>query len=358
MLGSAQKKPFVFLLLYAIVFLPFCTKKESGVVTPPILPPVNSGSSFVNPLMGGSDPWVIKKDSFYYYTQTSGDKLAIWKTKTMSALRTGAITTIFLAMPNTPNSSNLWAPELHLINNKWYVYYTAGSGPDSTQRIWVLENSSTDPTTGTWIDKGKIMNSDANFWAIDGTVLTYNGNQYLLWSGRPNLSFQNQNIYIAKMTNPWTLATPTTMITKPEFSWELNGGPVNEGPEILKNATGKVFMIYSASGCWTDDYALGMLALKDGTDPLQASSWIKSTQPVFSKAPQNNAFGPGHNAFFKSPNDAEDWIIYHANTSSGQGCGVARNIRIQKFTWNSDGTPDFGIPVKTNTSLPVPAGEK
>ena len=152
MIKISQIKPFLLLLFLAVLISPGCSKKitEPGIVSPPVLPPVNAASTFVNPLMAGSDPWVIKKDSFYYYTQTSGDKVAIWKTKTMSALSNAPITTIFSAMPNTPNSSNVWAPELHFINNKWYVYYTAGSGQDSTQRIWVLENSSSDPTTGTW----------------------------------------------------------------------------------------------------------------------------------------------------------------------------------------------------------------
>ncbi len=356
---SIQKKQVVMWLFYVMVFFTFCSKKvvDTGSVTPPATPPVISASTFVNPLMSGSDPWVIKKDSFYYYTQTSGNKVALWKTKTMSALSNAPITTIFSAMPNTPNSSNVWAPEMHYLNDKWYVYYTAGSGPDSTQRIWVLENSNGDPTKGNWIDKGKIMNTDADFWAIDGTVLSYKGSQYLIWSGRPNLAFQNQNIYIAKMLNPWTLQTPTAMIAKPDLSWERNGGPVNEGPEILNNAAGKVFLVYSASGCWTDDYALGMLTLNADSDPLLVSNWTKLPQPVFTKAPQNNAFGPGHNAFFKSPDGKEDWIIYHANSSSGEGCGVARNIRIQKFSWNADGTPNFGIPVKINTAFPVPAGE-
>lgn len=359
MIFSSQKKHVELLLFCVIIFLPFCSKKivDTGSGTTPVTPPVTATKTFVNPLMSGSDPWVIKKDSFYYYTQTSGDKVVLWKTKTMSALSKASVTTIYSAQPNTPNSSNVWAPEMHFINDKWYVYYTAGSGPDSTQRLWVLENSNSDPTKGSWIDKGKIMNADANFWAIDGTVLSYKGSQYLIWSGRPNLAFQNQNIYIAKMLNPWTLQTPTMMLTKPELSWETNGGPVNEGPEILNNAAGKVFLVYSASGCWTDDYALGMLTLSDDSDPLQVSNWNKSTQPVFTKAPQNNAFGPGHNAFFKSPDGKEDWIIYHANSSSGEGCGVARNIRIQKFSWNADGSPGFGIPVKINTALPVPSGE-
>ena len=100
-----------------------------------------------------------------------------------------------------------------------------------------------------------------------------------------------------------------------------------------------------------------MLTLKDGGNPLQAADWAKNAQPIFTKQPANNAFGPGHNAFFKSPDGTEDWNIYHANTTTGQGCGPTRNIRMQKISWNTDGTPNFGIPVKTGTALTIPSGE-
>ena len=345
----------LFLIVSTIFLFPFCGKKE--VPTPPTPQPPPSAKTFVNPLMNGADPWIIKKDDVYYYTQTMGNRVALWKTTAVSKL--GLITSkdIYTPPAGQPNSQNVWAPEMFFLDGKWYVYYTAGSGPDSTQRTWVLENSSPDPTIGTWVDKGRIFSDDANFWAIDGTVLEYNGSNYFLWSGRPNNAVQNQNIYIAKMVNPWTLQTPAIMLTKPELPWELYGGPVNEGPEIIKNSSGKVFLIYSASGCWTDDYALGKLTLADGGNPLTATDWSKNGQPVFTKKPANNAFGPGHNAFFKSPDGKEDWIIYHANNSSGQGCSGSRNIRIQKFTWATDGTPNFGEPVQTGAAIALPAGE-
>jgi GH43 family beta-xylosidase len=243
------------------------------------------------------------KDGFYYYTHTLGNRVAIWKTTAMSKLGLVTSTNIFQPPAGAANSANVWAPEIHYLDDKWYVYYTAGSGPDATQRTWVLENSSADPATGTWTNKGRIFTTDADFWAIDGTVLEHNGSRYFLWSGRPNQAVQNQNIYIAKMTNPWTLQTPTVMLTRPELAWEVNGGPVNEAPEILKNSSGKTFMIYSASGCWSDDYALGMLMLRDGGDPLVAADWTKKQTPVFTKKPQNNAYGPGHPSFFKSPDN-------------------------------------------------------
>ena len=77
-------------------------------------------------------------------------------------------------------------------------------------------------------------------------------------------------------------------------------------------------------------------------------------------APENYAYAPGHNGFFKSRDgkvDKEDWVIYHANSSTGQGCGNSRNSRMQKFTWNADGTPNFGEPVRTGSPLKIPSGE-
>src|SRR5690606_16033003 len=218
----------------------------------------------------------------------------------------------------------VWAPEIHFLDNKWYIYYTAGNGNDITgQRTWVLENSSADPTTGTWVEKGRIYHEMADFFAIDGTVMEYNGSRYFLWSGRPDPTgvVLTQNIYIAKMSNPWTLTGPVTKLTEPVLSWERMGFAVNEGPQILMSPDNDVFMVYSASYCGTDDYSLVMLCLAKGGVPMNLSYWTKIPHPIFSKNPQNNAYSPGHNAFFKSPDGTEDWIIYHANTHAGQGCG-------------------------------------
>jgi hypothetical protein len=119
---------------------------------------------------------------------------------------------------------------------------------------------------------------------------------------------------------------------------------------------GKTFLTYSASACQGPDYKLGLLTLT-GSDPLSASSWVKSTEPAFQRSDTNSVYGPGHNGFFQSPDGAEDWIVYHANSSSSQGCGTTRTTRIQKITWNTDGSPNLGVPVATGTALTVPSGE-
>lgn len=342
-------------LLFVLLFIvPSCKKggSNNGGIPPPV-----DNTTFANPLLSsGPDPWIVKNGDYYYYTHTLGNRIAIWKTQTVSDLKYAPVQTIWSAPVSGANSRNIWAPELHTLDSKWYVYYTAGSGNDSTQRTFVLENTSADPLSGMWTEKGKIGDPAADYFAIDGTVLSYNNKNYFIWSGRASSSDLTQRLYIGRMLNPWTLETSRSLISSPQYSWEMNSA-VNEGPEVLMNPAGRVFLVYSASGCWTDDYALGMLTLKDGGDPLTSADWTKSPVPVFTKKPSAGAFGPGHNSFFKSRDGTEDWILYHANSATGQGCGDTRNPRIQKFTWNVDGSPNFGEPVNINTPIKKPSGE-
>ncbi|WP_225986484.1 family 43 glycosylhydrolase [Rufibacter sp. LB8] len=355
-----MQKKFLYSLLVGVLFTVGCSSSDEDdhtISTPPPPPPVPAETTFSNPLMtSGADPWVVKSGNFYYYTHTLGNRVGIYKTQHMSQLSKAPLTTAWLPPTSGAYSKNIWAPELHQINGKWYVYFAADDGNDANHRMYVIENASPDPTAGSWTFKGKIAPT-TDRWAIDGTILEHGGQMYFVWSGWEGTNNPGvQQIYIAKMTNPWTLEGDRVMISRPTQNWEMNG-LVNEGPEVLKNAAGKVFLIYSASGCWTDDYALGRLTLRDNGNPMNPDDWIKAPTPVLKTNANNNAFGPGHNGFFKSPDGTEDWIIYHANSFSGEGCGAARSPRMQKFTWNTDGTPNFGEPVKTNTRITRPSGE-
>ena len=189
-------------------------------------------------------------------------------------------------------------------------------------------------------------------WAIDGTVLEMpNGKLYFIWSGWRGTENVAQSLYIAPMSNPWTISGNRVRISRPEYSWEKNWLPINEGPETLWHGN-KLFVIYSASAFWTD-YCLGQLTWTGG-DVMDPKSWVKSPVPVFSGTA--SVHGPGHCSFVQSPDDKEDWIIYHALIDPGSS--HQRDVRIQPFSWNKDGSPHFGVPVPAGTALPVPSGEK
>ncbi|UPL47724.1 glycoside hydrolase family 43 protein [Hymenobacter sublimis] len=347
-------------LLSLLLAVGGCGKDQAArPVTPSPPAPAPSSTTFTNPLLPtGADPFVAQKDGYYYYLHTTYNDLRIWKTAKMSDLPLATATIVWRPPTTGAAAGNLWAPELYFFDGKWYLYYSAGpAGPDlGQQRTWVLENASADPTTGTWVDKGRIFNPTEDFWAIDGTVLEQNGNRYFIWSGH-NGRDGIQRLYISKMSNPWTLTGPRVELSHPEYPWENVGPPyVNEGPEILQR-NGQTFLVYSASFCGTDDYTLGMLRTTTTADPMLPTSWRKSAQPVFTKNPSGNVYAPGHNGFFVSKDGSENWLVYHANNNPGEGCFDKRSPRMQKFSWNSDGTPNFGSPVAPNMPIRKPAGE-
>jgi len=156
------------------------------------------------------------------------------------------------------------------------------------------------------------------------------------------------------MSNPWTPSGPKVELSTPNHDWETRGWAVNGGPEALQH-NGKTFIVYSASFCETPDYKLGLLSLT-GTDPLNPTNWTK-IGPVFERRDADHVYGPGHNGFFLSPDGKENWIVYHANEAVNGGCDMNRNTRVQKFTWNSDGTPNFGQPTPVGVNLESPSGE-
>lgn len=321
-----------------------------------------ASATFINPVApySSADPYVMRHtDGYYYFVHTSQnwDKIDIVRSPSLTGIGSGQRKTVFTKSSaycagSNCYSGNVWAPELHYINGAWYLYFSAGSSEPNTpnQRMWVIKNTSANPLEGSW--SAPIKLKDANDrWAIDQTVANINGQLYIAWSeiasGHP------QRIMIAKMRSPTVIQGTGVVISIPTYSWEKSGSPVNEGPQFITHGS-KVYLSFSASGCWTDDYKLGLLSANITADLTVASNWSKNANPVFQKT--STVFGPGHNSFVKSPDGKEDWIVYHANDGPGQGCADQRTTRIQKITWDGD-TPVFGTPVNPATAITRPSGE-
>jgi GH43 family beta-xylosidase len=344
-----------------MLFLDACTFSVQPSPTPALTATVSpsavpTAATFRNPLNNsGPDPWMTYYDGNYYLAATTwgGDStgLTMRKASTIADLKTA--TPVRIWQDSTASRCcNYWAPEFFLLNGPngthWYGYFTGGaSGNNFTanQHIHVIESTGTD-LMGSYTYKGQLVSRVA----LDGSILQLNGSLYAIYGVWDSA----QNIYIQAMSNPWTTTGKGVKISSPTYSWEKQVGNINEGPVALQHDD-KTFIIYSASACWGPDYKLGMLTYT-GTDPLSASSWTKNSTAVFQRSDANSVFAPGHNNFFKSPDGTEDWIIYHANSSINGSCDMNRTPRIQKFTWNSDGTPNFGTPVSTSTDMVVPSG--
>ena len=172
--------------------------------------------SFTNPLLpAGADPWCIYKNGYYYYTHTTGRNITIWKAKSIAALKDAEKKVVFNPPATGPYSRELWAPEIHFLKGRWYIYFAADSGNNYDHRLWVLENRSADPLQGEWKMKGKLA-TPADKWSIDGSLFKYKKQLYFIWSGWEGAVNGSQNIYIAKMKNPWTVEGERSKLSTPE----------------------------------------------------------------------------------------------------------------------------------------------
>ena len=306
-------------------------------------------------LLSGGDPFVTFHNGYYYFVQTSGKKITINKTKNLHEIGKPEVSKIIW---QNDKKNVLWAPEIHYINGKWYIYYTdidPSVKAETQKRVYVLRSKTSDPL-GEYESKGKIKFSKEDYYGIDGTVFEWKNELYYVFGGSPTLEKTALYIYIAHMKNPYTVDSNRVLIAKPTYDWEKKSGIVNEGPQVLiKNNT--LHIIYSGNNASSEYYLLGMLTYKGSGSLLSQSSWTKASKPVFQSG--NGVYGPGHASFTKSPDGKEDWIVYHAypDNKKETTSNYKRTIRIQKFTWDGN-TPNFGKPKKADTWLNVPSGSK
>jgi GH43 family beta-xylosidase len=206
------------------------------------------------------------------------------------------------------------------------------------------------------------LTTPGNHWSIDPSQLRLSDGQlYLFWSGWPGRNNGRQNIYIARMSEPWRIVGPRVMLSTPTYPWELRSGrapvKVNESPEPIVHG-GEVSVTYAASGCWTAHYSLGLLSAATNADLMRASSWTKARHPLFDSNPRARIYGPASNGWFTSPDGHETWIAFDAVNDPAGNCGQKRQAYAQPITWNADGTPNLGgSPVPRTTRLRVPSGD-
>ncbi|GKQ42375.1 glycosyl hydrolase [Companilactobacillus sp. RD055328] len=317
--------------------------------------------TYINPLIiQRADPFIYKHtDGFYYLTASvpAYNLIEIRRAKTLNGLAHAAPRTIWRKHDSGEMSQLIWAPELHFTNGKWYIYFAAAETTDFDEngmfqhRMFCIECSNADPmhSEDDWVEKGQVK-TDKDTFALDATTFEHNENLYYVWAQKDKEIKGNTNLYISEMENPWTLKTSPIMISKPETEWETRGFWVNEGPAVIKR-NGKIFITYSGSAT-DENYCMGLLSIDSTQDLLNANNWIKSDKPVFQSDLSTNQFGPGHNSFTIAEDGKTDILVYHCRDYTEiKGDPLYdpnRHTKIQTFTWNNDGTPNFGKPVPYN----------
>ncbi|KAI7359192.1 hypothetical protein KC336_g22046, partial [Hortaea werneckii] len=72
------------------------------------------------------DPWITYSGHTrkFYLTHTGNDRIPMWDARSLmdfySRPNRGPV---YMANPNGPQSERLWAPELHALRGRWYIYF-------------------------------------------------------------------------------------------------------------------------------------------------------------------------------------------------------------------------------------------
>lgn len=316
------------------------------------------GSGIVNPLVRNrADAQVFRHtDGWYYLTGSvpEYDRLVLRRAKTIGGLTNAPERVLWRHEAKGPMSGFLWAPELHLIDGRWIMYFAAGpsGGGEDVFRIrtYAVVCDGPDPMTGNWTVLGQLQTPWDSF-NLDSTSFVHRGTRYLAWAQREPGIETNSNLYLAPLATPLTLAAKPARLTVPTLPWEVRGYKVAEAPALLAR-NGRLFMTYSASA--TDArYCLGMLTTRDDADIMDPAVWTKSPVPVMQTSVAHKIYGPGHNSFTVDER-GRDMLVFHAR-DYGKINGDPlfdpnRHTRVQPIRYDAAGVPQFDPPV-ANGSL-------
>jgi len=283
----------------------------------------------------GQDPWLVPYQDGHLLVQSAqGDRrIVVRRVFDVDRMEVGAAETVWAPSPwrrlrGSRHDRELWAPELHQLDGRWYIYYAGSDGVNANHRSYVLE--ATDPF-GPYREVGWIGDVAHDVWAIDLTVLEHSGRRFALWSGwEADGESGVQHLYIAPMCDPVTVSAPRVRISSPEHPWERSVAPINEGPQALYRSDGGTFVLFAADASWTTAYATGVLELV-GDDPLDPVAWRKHPDPLMT--------GGGHGCVVDTPAGAR--YVHHRKTGHEPGWSD-RVIVAVPFGWDANGTPAVG----------------
>lgn len=306
-----------------------------------------------------NEPWILQRADPYVYRHSDGtyyftasipayDCIALRCADSLAGLPEAEEKVVWRKHESGPMSEHIWAPEIHYVFGKWYIYFAGGEKEDIWNiRPYVLECQGDDPMKDEWKEIGKMRRAEGDefsfeAFSLDATVFENKGEYYYVWAEKVGVGSQISNLYIAKMKSGYELSTVQVLLTTPDYDWERIGFWVNEGPAVIHH-NGKIFLTYSASETGTC-YCMGMLTADENSDLLDPLSWKKERYPVLATCEEKGIYGPGHNSF-TTDEDGNDILVYHARTESviegNPLYNPNRHAMLMKFKWDEQGRPVF-----------------
>lgn len=294
------------------------------------------------------DPEMVKYNGKFYFISTDENgqgRIYIRESNTLEGIKNSS-ETLLLDGNSYPDlfKACLWAPELHVIEGRLYVFFagslTNWAGVQS--HVMRLKEGGDPKKTADWERPIRVMDKDGNSLydtdtqgiTLDMTYFEVGGKSYVCWAQRQRHPVDNGSwLYIATVDKkePWKLTSDRVCICKPDYGWDNNNTFVVEGPFTLQK-DGKVFLTFSG-GATDHTYCVGIMTAAADSDLLDASSWRKGNFPILTSWSVENQYGPGHNAYVYD-DDGTVYNTYHAKWNRG-----TRSASICRVHFDIDGEP-------------------
>jgi beta-xylosidase len=189
----------------------------------------------------------------------------------------------------------VWAPDVFYneTDRMFYLYYTVNG------RIGVARSDRPD---GVFKDQGTLIEN-----AIDAHMFRDDNGQYYLYY----VQYPGFRIHVQPMESPVREKGAPVRIIQPTDPWEKNQAALTEAPWMLKHR-GVYYLLYSAGGADTQDYAIGYASSASPLGPFTKYE----DNPIIGKG--DNIFGPGHCSVIKTGN-GQLWMVYHQQKNGARG---------------------------------------
>ena len=239
-----------------------------------------------------ADPFILLDNGTYYAYGTHNRNGIGYYTST--DLKNWSYGGVALHKNDSYGERWFWAPEVHLVDGVYYMFYTA------EERTCV---ATSDSPTGPFVQRDLMPMIDG-YKNIDNTLfIDDDGTPYMFYVrvGKPFkicVAELNKDLQSVKKECVAVCITPTQ-------SWERKSGRVNEGPSVFKH-NGRYYMLYSGNGYKSQHYGIGYATAKSIKGP-----WRKSSLNPILQLPSDLA-GTGHGAPFYDKKGRMHYV-FHAH---------------------------------------------
>lgn len=255
-----------------------------------------------------------------------------------------------------------WAPEVTVYNGRYLLYYAV----HTEEFVASIRVAVADRPEGPFIDSGHDLTRSHTSWAIDPHVFRDQDGQWYLYMTieylDPSDGLVGSGNVVDRLIDPFTLQGKFTRVTSPSQPWQLfeaqrqSKGGIDwytvEGPTVTKHR-GRYYEMFSGGCYYRDNYAVSY-ATSDtpmGSGGMQNTSWHDwqgtAEQAVLMQGKREHFISPGHNSLVLGPNNADQYIAYHAIQ---QDMSI-RVACLDRLFWHGN---DLWTPAPTYTPQSVP----